>query len=63
MIQVLKPLCHNAEQVGVDLLTTTKTNSSTQPTALPCFRYHMGLERLQINLDCANLAILMDDPS
>jgi sugar phosphate isomerase/epimerase len=63
MIGVLKPLCHHAEQVGVDLLMHNHENLLIDTAN--CFallRHHVGSERLQINLDCANMAILMDDP-
>ena len=63
MIQVLKPLCHHAEQVGVDLLMHNHENQLIDTAnGFALLRHHVGSERLQINLDCANLAILMDDP-
>ena len=63
MIQVLKPLCHHAEQVGVDLLMHNHENQLIDTAnGFELLRHHIGSDRLQINLDCANLAILMDDP-
>ena len=63
MVQVLKPLCHHAEQVGVDLLMHNHENQLIDTAnGFALLRHHLGSERLQINLDCANLAILMDDP-
>ncbi len=63
MIQVLKPLCHHAEQVGVDLLIHNHENHLVDTAnGFALLRHHVGSERLQINLDCGNLAILLDDP-
>ena len=63
MIKVLKPLCHLAEQAGVDLLMHNHENQLIDTAnGFALLRHHIGSERLKINLDCANLAILMDDP-
>lgn len=63
MITVLKPLCHHAERVGVDLLMHNHENQLIDTAnGFALLRHHVGSDRLQINLDCANLAILMDDP-
>ena len=63
MIQVLKPLCYRAEQAGVDLLMHNHENQLIDTAnGFALLRHHVGSERLKINLDCANLAILMDDP-
>ena len=63
MIEVLKPLCHHAEKVGVDLLMHNHENQLLDTAnTFALLRRHLGSERLQINLDAANLAILMDDP-
>ena len=63
MIQVLKPLCHRAEQAGVDLLMHNHENQLIDTAnGFALLRHHVGSERLKINLDCANLVILMDDP-
>lgn len=63
MIQVLKPLCHHAEKVGVDLLMHNHENQLIDTAnGFALLRHHTGSDRLQINLDGANLAILMDDP-
>ncbi len=63
MIQVLKPLCRHAEEVGIDLLMHNHENHLIDTAnGFALLRHHLDSERLQVNLDCANLAILMDDP-
>jgi sugar phosphate isomerase/epimerase len=63
MIEVLKPLCHHAEQVGVDLLIHNHENQLIDTAnGFALLRHHIGSDRLQVNLDVANMAILMDDP-
>jgi len=63
MVQILRPLCYHAEQVGVDLLMHNHENHLIDTAnGFALLRRHLGSEQLQINLDCANLAILMDDP-
>ena len=63
MIKVLKPLCHHAEQVGVDLLMHNHENQLIDTAnGFALLRHHVGSDRLQVNLDVSNMAILMDDP-
>ena len=64
MVQVLRPLCHHADRVGVNLLMHNHENHLIDTAnGFELLRHHVGSERLRINLDCANLAILMDDPA
>ena len=63
MIKALKPLCHHAEQVGVDLLIHNHENQLIDTAnGFALLRHHIGSDRLQVNLDVSNMAILMDDP-
>jgi sugar phosphate isomerase/epimerase len=64
MVPVVRRICYHAEQVGVDLLMHNHENQLLDTANLfALLRRHVGSERLRINLDCGNLAILMDDPS
>lgn len=63
MVQVMRLICNHAEQVGVDLLMHNHENQLIDTANFfGLLRQHVGSERLRINLDCGNLAILLDDP-
>ena len=64
MIKVLKPLCHHAKQVGVALTMQNHENQLIDTAnGFALLRHHLGSDYIQFNLDCSNMAILMDDPS
>ncbi len=63
MIKALRPLCRHAEQIGVDLLVQNHENELVDTlNGFALLRHYVNSERLQLNLDCGNLTILMVDP-
>lgn len=63
MIEVLRKLCRHAEKAGVDLLMHNHENHLIDTAnGFELLRLHVGSERLRINIDCGNLAMLLDDP-
>ena len=63
MIDVVRKLCHHAEKTGVDLLMHNHENHLIDTAnGFELLRRQVGSERLRINVDCANLEMLLDDP-